>query len=96
MSKLRRNKVAIMGDITTYLLLLAYGFFMALPLIYAVLQAFKPYNELFIFPPRFFVKDPTIENAIETLLLNNGYLYTKSEDVYIEREDVFVIYYYNV
>lgn len=62
MSKLRRNKIAIMGDITTYLLLLIYGILMSLPLIYAVLQAFKPYNELFIFPPRFFVKNPTLAN----------------------------------
>lgn len=62
MSKLRRNKIAIMGDITTYILLLLYGFLMSLPLIYAVLQAFKPYNELFIFPPRFFVKNPTFAN----------------------------------
>ena len=62
MSKLRRNKVAIAGDITTWLLLLLYGLLMSLPLIYAVLQAFKPYNELFIFPPRFFVRNPTLSN----------------------------------
>lgn len=62
MSKLRKNKVAIMGDITTFLLLFVYGILMSLPLIYAVLQAFKPYNELFIFPPRFFVKNPTLSN----------------------------------
>lgn len=62
MSKLRKNKVAIAGDITTFLLLLIYGLLMSLPLIYAVLQAFKPYNELFIFPPRFFVKSPTLSN----------------------------------
>ena len=62
MSKLRKNKIAIAGDITTFLLLLIYGLLMSLPLIYAVLQAFKPYNELFIFPPRFFVRNPTLSN----------------------------------
>lgn len=62
MSKLRRNKVAIAGDISTYVMLLLYGAFMALPLIYSVIQAFKPYNELFIFPPRFFTKHPTFSN----------------------------------
>ena len=62
MSKLRRNKVAIAGDITTYVMLLLYGAFMALPLIYSVIQAFKPYNELFIFPPRFFARQPTLAN----------------------------------
>ena len=39
-------------------------------------------------------KNETNEAAIEDALLGNGYNYTKSEDVYIEDEDVFVIYYY--
>ena len=34
-----------------------------------------------------------MEARIEALLLENGYLYDKSEDVYIEDEGVFVIYY---
>ena len=38
-------------------------------------------------------KDPAIEAALESLLLENGYLYTKSEDTYIQSEDVTVIYY---
>ena len=38
-------------------------------------------------------KDETQEAAIEKLLLDNGFLYDKSEDVYIESEGVFVIYY---
>lgn len=38
-------------------------------------------------------KDEDAEAQIEQLLLANGYLYDKSEDVYIEDEGVFVIYY---
>lgn len=38
-------------------------------------------------------KDETKEAAIEKLLLDNGFLYEKSEDVYIEDEGVFIIYY---
>ena len=38
-------------------------------------------------------KDESNEAAIEEALLANGYNYTKSEDVYIEDEGVFVIYY---
>ena len=41
----------------------------------------------------FINKDPNFEATIESLLLDNGYKYTKSEDIYIEDEDVFVIYY---
>lgn len=39
-------------------------------------------------------KDEEQETAIEDLLLENGFLYEKSEDVYIEEMGVFVIYYY--
>lgn len=38
-------------------------------------------------------KDEAQEAVIEKLLLDNGFLYDKSEDVYIEDEGVFVIYY---
>ena len=38
-------------------------------------------------------KNEDLEAQIEQLLLDNGYLYEKSEDVYIESEGVFVIYY---
>ena len=38
-------------------------------------------------------KDPELEEDIEDLLLENGYKYEKSEDVYIDGEDVFLIYY---
>jgi len=39
-------------------------------------------------------KNEQNEAAIENALLDNGFLYDKSEDVYIEAEGVFVIYYY--
>lgn len=38
-------------------------------------------------------KNETNEAAIEKVLLDNGLLYDKSEDVFIEDEGVFVIYY---
>ena len=38
-------------------------------------------------------KNEETEAAIEGWLLDNGFLYEKSEDVYIEEEGVFVIYY---
>ena len=41
----------------------------------------------------FTTKNETLETAIEDKLLNNGFLYEKSEDVFIEEEGVFVIYY---
>lgn len=38
-------------------------------------------------------KDESKEAAIESAFLNNGFNYTKSEDVYIENENIFVVYY---
>jgi len=38
-------------------------------------------------------KNEELEAQIEDTLLMNGFLYDKSEDVYIESEGVFVIYY---
>lgn len=39
-------------------------------------------------------KDETNEAAIEAALLAGGYQFEKSEDNYLEDENVFVIYYY--
>lgn len=42
----------------------------------------------------FTTKNESNEAAIEDKLLENGFIYEKSEDVYIEDQGVFVIYYY--
>ena len=42
----------------------------------------------------FTAKNESNEASIENALLTAGYLYDKSEDVYIEDQGVFVIYYY--
>ena len=42
----------------------------------------------------FTTKNEANEEAIESALLSDGFLYDKSEDIYIESEGVFVIYYY--
>ena len=42
----------------------------------------------------FTTKNEQNEASIEDALLGAGYLYEKSEDIYIEDQGVFVIYYY--
>ena len=42
----------------------------------------------------FTTKNESNEASIEDALLGAGYLYEKSEDIYIEDQGVFVIYYY--
>ncbi|MBR0302888.1 MAG: carbohydrate ABC transporter permease [Clostridia bacterium] len=50
------------GDTAITLMLLILGIGVALPMYLAIINAFKPLNELFIFPPRFYVTSPTWDN----------------------------------
>jgi ABC-type glycerol-3-phosphate transport system permease component len=45
-----------------HFILLPVSIFMVLPIIYIFNNAFKPFTELFAYPPRFFVRNPTLEN----------------------------------
>ncbi len=55
-----------------FILLGLYAAFTALPLVYVVSTALKPLNELFYFPPRFFVEQPTLKNFKDLLLVLDG------------------------
>ncbi|MDI9441008.1 MAG: carbohydrate ABC transporter permease [Bacillota bacterium] len=57
------------GDVIIFLILGGAAIFMSLPLVYAICQAFKPLNELFIFPPQFFPRHPTLDNFSDLFLL---------------------------
>ncbi len=50
------------SQIKIYAYLVPLALFMLLPLIFIFNHAFKPLEELFAFPPRFFVQQPTLEN----------------------------------
>lgn len=65
----RKPNHSIFGDMLTALLLFLVAAFMALPFIYAICQAFKPMEELFVFPPTFFVRNPTLENFSDVFIL---------------------------
>lgn len=69
--RIRRRRVSrsFGGDFTIFTMLACFGAFMALPLVYAISQAFKPLDELFIFPPRFFVMNPTLTNFGDLFIL---------------------------
>lgn len=50
------------SQIKYYLILIPMSLFMVLPLIFVFSQAFKPMDELFEFPPKIFVRKPTLYN----------------------------------
>ncbi|PLT48092.1 carbohydrate ABC transporter permease [Paenibacillus sp. FSL W8-1187] len=45
-----------------HLVLAVLSLFMALPIVFIINNSFKPFTELFAYPPRFFVSQPTLEN----------------------------------
>lgn len=63
---------SLSGDILIVLFLLAVGGFMVLPFIYTISTAFKPLDEIFLFPPSFFVSNPTFSNLNDLFIILNS------------------------
>lgn len=61
-TKKKRLNRRLGGDVGIFIFLCLIGAFMLLPFVYAIVQSIKPMDEIFIFPPRFFVHNPTGEN----------------------------------
>ena len=64
MKRLRSKRVSrsIGGNVAIFVMLSLFGLFFLFPLVYLIVNAFKPLNELFIYPPQFYVENPTMEN----------------------------------
>lgn len=68
MKKLRTRHHAVVlsrsasGDFGITIFLVLLGIIMFLPLYYTVMQSFKPLDELFYYPPRFYVINPSWDN----------------------------------
>ena len=58
------------GNIVVYLFLILAGLFMSLPLVYAVVSSLKPFEEIFLFPPKLYVINPTLDNFDSLLSLS--------------------------
>ena len=60
------------GNVVYFGFLLLAGFLMVVPMAYSIITSFKPLDELMLWPPRFFVMRPTLQNytVLPTLLSN--------------------------
>ena len=67
--KRRSFNRSVGGDIGINLLLIIFGAFMFLPMVYAISQSLKPLDELWMFPPRFLVQNPSLKNFQELFRL---------------------------
>ncbi len=57
------------SQIQFYIILAPVVAFMLLPIIFIISNAFKPAEELFAYPPRFFVVNPTFKNFVDLFTL---------------------------
>ena len=77
MAKLRTRKHKVVlarsagGDAGISVLLIILGAFMFLPMVYAIMQSLKPLDELWMYPPRFYVMSPTLKNYKDLFTLMN-------------------------
>lgn len=71
----RKHKVVLSrsagGDAGITVVLTILGAFMFLPMIYVVMQSFKPLDELWMYPPKFIVMNPTFTNYRDLFTLMN-------------------------
>ncbi len=51
-----------LGNVMVWIVLIVAGLFMSVPLIYAVTASLKPFEEIFLFPPKLYVINPTWDN----------------------------------
>ena len=80
MAKLRTRKHKVVlarsrgGDAGITFILIVLGAFMFIPMYYVVIQSLKPLDELWMFPPRFYVAQPTFKNFKDLFTLMSGNL----------------------
>jgi ABC-type glycerol-3-phosphate transport system permease component len=70
--RLRREKKlnrSLPVDIALFLILVGAGAFMAVPFVFMISTALKPLDEMFLFPPTFIVRSPTVDNFYDLLLI---------------------------
>jgi len=64
--RIKKSKVGLArsrgGDALLFIIVALFGAFMLVPFVYAIVQSLKPTEEIFVYPPQFFVKNPTTEN----------------------------------
>ena len=67
--KLNRSRA---GNALLFTLMIICGIFMVYPLVMIVNNAFKPFDELFRYPPKLFVQNPTWKNFKDLFVLMNN------------------------
>ena len=70
------------GNFLFFAFLFLFGAFSVLPLIYSIVTSFKPLDEIYIFPPRLFVRRPTLDNFVQVGVLADTFWVPLSKYVF--------------
>ncbi|MCL1885089.1 MAG: carbohydrate ABC transporter permease [Defluviitaleaceae bacterium] len=65
----RKPNRSLGGDIFIWFILTVFGIFFVFPLVFAINNAFKPLDEIFIFPPNLWVINPTMGNLQDLFII---------------------------
>lgn len=71
--KIKRRNRSLGGDIFLMIVLGLFGLFSLYPLVYIIVNAFKPMSEVFIFPPKLTVDNPTLNNFFDLSTIIEGF-----------------------
>jgi len=73
--KPKRLNRSLGSDVFIFSVITFFALLMALPLVYAIVSSLKPVSELWLFPPRFFVSNPTLRNFSDLFsLMSDSYI----------------------
>ena len=71
----KRISRSVGGDVFIFLFLCFIALILVIPLVYIISNSLKPYNELFLFPPKLFVMNPTVDNYADLFsLISNSWV----------------------
>lgn len=61
----KRVSRSVGGTVCLFIFMIIFAFFMVLPMWLAICNSLKPLSELWEFPPKFYVRNPTFKNFID-------------------------------
>ena len=68
----RQLNRSMAGNALLFTIMAIFGVLMALPLVMIVNNALKPMDELFQYPPKLFVRNPTLDSFVDLFVAMNG------------------------
>ncbi|MCD8023407.1 MAG: carbohydrate ABC transporter permease [Lachnospiraceae bacterium] len=71
--KINRRGRSLGGDVVMTVILALFGAFSLFPLVYTFTSAFKPFSEIFMYPPKLFVQNPTLDNFFDLANIIEGF-----------------------